>query len=82
MANCGEDDMVDLCTAGRTGGASSHWDQRAYMQDQCTEIARHKWIESERAGRDLGDQAVRDWVVRYAALFRRSAEASGKYRGN
>ena len=25
------------------------------------EIARHKWIESEKAGRDLGDKAVEDW---------------------
>ncbi len=28
-------------------------------------IDRHKWIESERVGRDLGDAAVGDWIDRY-----------------
>jgi len=26
------------------------------------EALRHKWIESEKAGRDLGDDAIRGWV--------------------
>jgi hypothetical protein len=26
------------------------------------EAQRHKWIESEKAGRDLGDGAIRTWV--------------------
>src|SRR5262245_28009685 len=26
------------------------------------EAERHKWIESEKAGRDLGDWAIRNWV--------------------
>ena len=26
------------------------------------EILRHKWIESEKAGRDLGEFAVRQWI--------------------
>ncbi len=25
------------------------------------EAQRHKWLESEKAGRDLGDAAIRDW---------------------
>lgn len=29
------------------------------------EIQRHKWLESEKARRDLGDSAVADWVKRY-----------------
>lgn len=28
-------------------------------------IERHKWIESERAGRDLGMSAVEDWLQRF-----------------
>jgi hypothetical protein len=32
------------------------------------EAERHKWIESEKAGRDLGEDAIRDWSRRY---FRR-----------
>ena len=29
------------------------------------EIARHKWIESEKASRDLGQKAVEDWLKRF-----------------
>jgi hypothetical protein len=30
------------------------------------EILRHKWIESEKAGHDIGfDKALFDWVMRY-----------------
>jgi hypothetical protein len=29
------------------------------------EIQRHKWLESEKARRDLGDAAITDWVRRY-----------------
>jgi len=31
----------------------------------CEEIARHKWIESEKARKDLGQQAVEDWLRRF-----------------
>ncbi len=29
------------------------------------EIARHKWIESEKARRDLGQKAVEDWLTHF-----------------
>ena len=35
------------------------------------EILRHKWIESEKAQRDLGAEAVLDWIRRYAAQWRK-----------
>ena len=38
---------------------------------QLREIDQHKWIESQKAGRDLGEDAVFDWVLKYAADFRR-----------
>ncbi len=34
------------------------------------EILRHKWIESEKAQRDLGSEAIIDWIHRYAAQWR------------
>jgi hypothetical protein len=37
---------------------------------QVDEILAHKWIESEKAGRDLGNDAVLDWISKYAAEFR------------
>ena len=42
------------------------WD----AEEQRAEIQRHKWIESEKAGRDLGEEAVRDWIHRFAASWR------------
>ena len=30
-----------------------------------SEAERHKWIESQKRGRDLGDEAIRDWGRRY-----------------
>jgi len=43
-------------------------------KDQIREIKKHKWIESEKAGRDLGNQAALDWVVNHAENWRRHRE--------
>lgn len=40
------------------------------MARQREEILRHKWIESEKAQRDLGADAVFDWIRKYAAQWR------------
>jgi hypothetical protein len=38
-----------------------------------TEILRHKWIESEKAGRDIGfDVALIDWTVHHHPAWRRA----------
>jgi len=38
-----------------------------------TEILRHKWIESQKAGRDIGfDAALIDWIVHHRAAWRRT----------
>ena len=44
---------------------------RQINEEQKRQIARHKWIESEKAGRDLSDEAELDWVNRFASSFRR-----------
>ncbi len=37
--------------------------QKSSVYDACErEIQKYKWIESEKAGRDLGEAAVRRWV--------------------
>src|SRR3954463_15634623 len=35
-------------------------------------MERHKWLESEKAGRDLGDRALTDWIERYWKGFTRA----------
>lgn len=35
------------------------------------EILRHKWIESEKAGRDIGfEKALLDWILKYRSGWR------------
>jgi hypothetical protein len=39
------------------------------------EILRHKWLESEKAGYDIGfDRALLDWIVRHRADWRKSRQ--------
>lgn len=44
-------------------------DLKEYLEIQRQEIDRHKWIESEKAGKDLGMDAAIDWILRYADAF-------------
>ena len=40
------------------------------FQAEREEILKHKWIESERAGYDLGQECLLEWVRCHAANFR------------
>ena len=36
-----------------------------------TEILKHKWIESEKAGKDIGfEKALLDWIVKHRSNWR------------
>jgi hypothetical protein len=40
------------------------------------EILRHKWLESEKAGRDIGfERALLDWILNYREGWRNSRRA-------
>ena len=40
------------------------------------EILRHKWIESEKAGHDIGfEKALLDWVLRFQTSWRQQRQA-------
>lgn len=45
-----------------------------FMKAQAHEIDVHKWIESEKAGKDLGNDAVMEWIKKYAKDFRKEWE--------
>lgn len=51
--------------------------QAACLAAQRQEIERHKWIESEKAGHDLGKEAVMDWIRMNAAAWRTWYEREG-----
>lgn len=48
------------------------------------EILRHKWLESEKAGRDIGfERALLDWIRNYRDGWRRSRrEQCAQHVGN
>ena len=42
------------------------------------EVLRHKWLESERASRDIGfERALVDWVLNHRAKWRKTRQAAG-----
>lgn len=43
---------------------------KEFLTDQKHEIEKYKWIESQKAGYDLGNDAVATWIRLYAADFR------------
>lgn len=66
MQNCGFNSDIDVQTA--------HWVQntRLFRQWEAMkqEILRHKWIESEKAGYDIGwERACVDWMIRFGHCF-------------
>ena len=62
--------MIDKFAIG--GHMTHHGEMmRRFLAAQCSEIEKHKWLMSERAGRDIGASAARDWVLRYAGQFRK-----------
>ena len=41
------------------------------------EILKHKWIESEKAGRDIGfETALVDWITKHRGAWRRSRQSN------
>ncbi len=48
-------------------------EQHNAFTDQVIEINKHRWIESEKVGYDVGEEwAATDWVSKYAKSFRES----------
>jgi len=46
------------------------------FQAEREEILRHKWLESEKAGHDIGFEcALIDWITRYRSKWRKTRQA-------
>ena len=53
------------------------------FQAERDEILRHKWLESEKAGRDVGFEfALTDWNLKYRAEWRRHRQAASQQGNN
>ena len=47
------------------------------FQAEREEILKHKWIESEKAGRDIGfEQALTDWIIKHRSTWRKNRHAN------
>ena len=51
---------------------------KEFLAEQA-EILRHKWIESEKAGFDIGfERALMDWIVKYRSAWRERRQRATK----
>lgn len=45
------------------------------FQAEREEILKHKWIESEKAGRDIGfEKALTDWIIKHRGKWREARQ--------
>ena len=45
------------------------------FQAEREEILKHKWIESEKAGHDIGfERALTDWIIKYRSAWRKARQ--------
>ena len=52
------------------------------FQAERDEILKHKWLESEKAGCDIGfETALTDWIIKHRSNWRRSRKASQERTG-
>lgn len=69
------DAMKDASTANDLLKESSLYRE---FQAEREEILKHKWIESEKAGHDIGfERALTDWIIKHRANWRKARQASG-----
>lgn len=62
--------------AGRTGaaaqGVAEAVERRSLAEEVRHEAERFRWVESQKAGRDLGEEAIRRWVHEHWANYIRT----------
>jgi hypothetical protein len=53
------------------------------FQAEREEILKHKWIESEKAGHDIGfERALTDWIVKHRSKWRKERQAAASQSKN
>ena len=67
------DDSRELSGSDLLRGSSLYREFQAERE----EILKHKWIESEKAGYDIGfERALTDWIVKHRSKWRRSRQSN------
>ncbi len=52
-------------TTTPTAPGSAPVEAKSVFRDSIEEANRHKWIESQKAGYDLGESCIREWVAKH-----------------
>jgi hypothetical protein len=66
--------MTTDTTIGETGRTNKSITLKNFLEMQEQEILKFRWIESEKAKKDLTGIAEIDWINRYAESFRKYVE--------
>lgn len=64
---------------GNGGGIEFVYNSSLYREFHAEreEILRHKWIESEKAGYDIGfERALTDWIIKHRSKWRRARQTA------
>lgn len=65
--------LLDPGSNATAGGVASRMRLYQEWQAERDEILRHKWLESEKAGRDIGfGSALVDWMLHHRANWRKA----------
>jgi hypothetical protein len=46
-------------------------DMKTLMRNQLQEALKHKWFKGVEIGRDPGEEAVGEWIDKYAVIYRK-----------
>ena len=53
------------------------------FQAEREEIMKHKWIESEKAGYDIGfERALTDWIIKHRSKWRKTRQSQMSHAGS
>ncbi|MBI5384122.1 MAG: DUF4032 domain-containing protein [Verrucomicrobia bacterium] len=66
-------------TTETTGGTGMMKNSTLYREFQAEreEILKHKWIESEKAGHDIGfERALTDWIIKHRSKWRKARQSA------
>ncbi len=67
------DDIKDRSGSELLRGSSLYREFQAERE----EILKHKWIESEKAGHDIGfERALTDWIIKHRSKWRKERQAA------
>ena len=70
--------MPDLSSTGQDERARKSPLYRYFLAERA-EILRHKWIESEKAGRDIGlETALLEWSSQHRKRWRELSQEAGR----